>query len=293
MFGSHPEATLRERWIEAGSIFITAIAVLIVIAVYGYAITKVALQSELTLHVGVALMCLAYVAAVRWVERRPASEFSPRYALADFTVGVPAGIALISLAIAILWAVGVYRPQGLGGVDALALARIFVFFLSAAALEEVLYRGLLLRFFSSIVGTWGALLLSAAIFGGTHAFNTGATVAGVLSTAIAGVLLGAIFVITRRLWIPITTHAGWNFAQGSIFGTAVSGNDIPTSAIVGTLTGPDILTGGRFGPEGSIVTVVVLAAVAVWSLWRIATLRRAEPPIWINRKKPALDTAGA
>lgn len=150
-----------------------------------------------------------------------------------------------------------------------------------------------MRLCSTIIGTWGALLLSAAIFGGLHAFNPGATAAGVVSTALAGVLLGAVFVATRRLWLPIGLHTGWNFGEGAIFGTPVSGLDGIPGVIAGTLKGPDVLTGGPYGPEASIVAVVVLTAASACALWRIARLRRAEPPIWADEKRTALDTVGA
>jgi hypothetical protein len=104
--------------------------------------------------------------------------------------------------------------------------------------------------------------------------------AALSAVAIAGLLLGAAFALTGRLWLPIGIHIGWNFAEGSLFGTAVSGGQLGGSVIVGKLSGPDILTGGRFGPEASIVTIVVLLMATAFLGWRLARSRRAEPPIW-------------
>ena len=64
----------------------------------------------------------------------------------------------------------------------------------------------------------------------------------------AGVLLGAAYAVTGRLWLPIGLHIGWNFTEGSLFGMSVSGNAIDTGLLHGTLTGPPLLTGGAFGP---------------------------------------------
>jgi hypothetical protein len=88
--------------------------------------------------------------------------------------------------------------------------------------------------------------------------------------------------------LPIGIHTGWNFAEGSLFGTAVSGNTYGNSLTTAKLIGPDILTGGRFGPEASVVAVIVLSVVTTFLLWRIARLRRSVLPIWrIGRGEPA------
>jgi hypothetical protein len=112
------------------------------------------------------------------------------------------------------------------------------------------------------------------------------------SVAIGGLMLGAAFAFTGRLWLPIGIHTGWNFAEGSVFGTAVSGGNIGGSAIRAKLVGPELLAGGRFGPEASIVTVIVLLVATGILLWLVATRRRAEPPIWRAAKEAPATEAG-
>jgi hypothetical protein len=79
-------------------------------------------------------------------------------------------------------------------------------------------------------------------------------------------------------------HIAWNFTEGSIFGMSVSGNslaDMGDSGLLrGTLSGPRILTGGAFGPEASVVAVMVCLIVAVYLLYRTVKLGRIEPPAW-------------
>jgi hypothetical protein len=93
--------------------------------------------------------------------------------------------------------------------------------------------------------------------------NPGATVVSGLGNAlVAGVRLAASYMLVRNLWLPIGLHFGWNFTESGIFGSVVSGN--PFKGLWSTtLTGPDLLTGGGFGPEASIVAVVVCAAAAL------------------------------
>lgn len=104
----------------------------------------------------------------------------------------------------------------------------------------------------------------------------------------AGVLLGAAYALTGRLWLPIGLHIAWNFTEGSIFGMSVSGNTTAgfgdAGLLRGTLSGPRILTGGAFGPEASVVAVLVCFLVAVYLLYRTVKLGRIEPPAWRGRR---------
>jgi hypothetical protein len=81
----------------------------------------------------------------------------------------------------------------------------------------------------------------------------------------AGVLLGAAFVVTRNLWFPIALHFAWNFCEGPIFGTQVSGGVLTTSLFTSHVSGPVWLTGGRFGPEAGVPAIVIglIASVAL------------------------------
>ncbi|HEX8956396.1 MAG TPA: CPBP family intramembrane glutamate endopeptidase, partial [Burkholderiaceae bacterium] len=87
-----------------------------------------------------------------------------------------------------------------------------------------------------------------------------------------GVLQAAIYLRTRRLWMCIGNHIAWNYCVGQIFSTTVSGHGPEAGLLRGELGGAEFLTGGAFGVEGSLVTVVVIGAVAAWLL-RGATFR--------------------
>jgi uncharacterized protein len=130
-------------------------------------------------------------------------------------------------------------------------------------------------------------LVSSALFGAAHASNPGATVTSSVAIALeAGVILAAAYVVTERLWLPIGLHAGWNFTEGSIFSMSVSGLSAPSGLIAGSLKGPVILTGGAFGPEASVVAVIVCLCVAVLLFWRAARTGKIKPLGWA-RSVPA------
>jgi hypothetical protein len=180
---------------------------------------------------------------------------------------------------AVLGIAGYYRPSGWGDMHGVASG--FIFALLAAILEEILFRGLLFRLISKLFGTWTALVLTSALFGAAHAFNKGATVWSSIAIALeAGILLGAAYAATQRLWLPIGLHLGWNFTEGSIFGMSVSGGAAKESLVHGSVHGPTAFTGGAFGPEASVVAVIVCLATAIVLLRRVVLRRNVEPPMW-------------
>ena len=226
------------------------------------------------------LLCfVAYVAASKWIERRSPTELAADRALPEGIAGIALGFVLFSAVMGILWATGVYHLEGRGTAD--QLAKGFVLAALAGVLEEILFRGLLFRLSAKIFGTWGALLLTAALFGAAHATNPGATVSSSLAIALeAGILLGATYAATTRLWLPIGAHIGWNFTEGSLFGMSVSGGTANSGIIRGTLSGSQILTGGQFGPEASIVAVLVCLVAALYFVRRTLKLKLVQAPVW-------------
>jgi membrane protease YdiL (CAAX protease family) len=269
--------TMRKRWKEAGLGLLTLLAVVLVIAL---------LQGTLHRYIptgGAAVLALAclgtYVAGVKWIERRVPTELATRRALPEMMGGLGLGFVLFSAVVAVLFAAGVYHPSGWGSsrgvADGLFLA------LLAGTMEEILFRGLLFRILAKIVGTWGALLLTSALFGLAHLANPAATVTSSVAIALeAGILLGATYAATQRLWLPIGLHVGWNFTEGSVFAMTISGHTIATGLLKGSLSGAPLLTGGAFGPEASLVAVLVCLVAALFFLWRVVKLHRVEPPIW-------------
>lgn len=228
-----------------------------------------------------AVVVLAYCAYVRLIEKRRATEFSTPGAVREVAVGVLMGALLFGLTIATLAAVGAYQLTGSNGWQAM-LPAAFIFLVGAVS-EEVAIRAIVFRLLEASLGTWIALALSAALFGLLHLFNPGATwlTTGAISIE-AGVLLAAAYLVTRRLWLCIGIHFAWNFAQGGVFSVAVSGNG-QKGWLQSSLVGPDWLTGGSFGPEGSVVALLV-CGVAGGLLLELARRRgRIVQPYWRRR----------
>lgn len=225
---------------------------------------------------------IAYLLLVRVVERRRPSELAWRTLVPHALAGLAMGIMLLGVVIGVLWLAGSYHVLGTGG-DVHWLAAIFTVGLGAGINEEILFRGVLFRIVEEGLGTWIALLVSALAFGAIHLGNPNATAWSGLAIAIeAGILFGLVYHVTRSLWVCMGLHAAWNVMEGPVFGTSVSGLE-PHGWLKSSLTGPDWLSGGAFGPEASVVTPVCCLLLAL--VFLVIALRRGSivPPFWLRR----------
>jgi membrane protease YdiL (CAAX protease family) len=222
------------------------------------------------LAVGVAtavLAVLVYAWVVRRTEHRTVAEVSRAGAAPGLGWGTLLGVALFGLVIVSIAFLGGYTVHGLGTTT--GAVGLLGFMAAAAVTEELLFRGVLFRIVEGWTGTWIALAGTSLLFGLVHLANPNATLWGALAIAIeAGGMLTAAYVATRKLWVPIGLHFGWNIAGSAIFSTEVSGNDTPQGLLDATTSGPLLVTGGEFGPEGSLFAVLfcVLAAAAFMRL---------------------------
>ena len=237
------------------------------------------LPPDVAVTVASAAVVLAYLAGVRWIERRPITELTGSGSVAEFGSGLALGLALFSAVMAALWAIGIYRMTGWGRASAPAAGLPFAFLVAVA--EEAIFRGLLFRLTSKFFGTWGALAITSVLFGTAHAFNSDATLRSSIAIGLeAGILLGAAYALTGRLWLPIGIHMGWDFAESSLFGMAMSSEVTPGALTNGTLRGPTFLTGGGFGPEASVVAVALCLAASVFLVVGLVRAGMVERPIW-------------
>jgi uncharacterized protein len=226
----------------------------------------------------VIVACLAYYAFVRVIEQRPVSELARGGAVAELAKGALLGAALFTLTIGVLWLLGYFSVIGTNDWTAAMpwLAGAIV----SGVTEELLFRGILFRIAEEGLGTWLALLISALLFGLLHLGNPNATLPAALAIALeAGVMLAAAFMLTRRLWLPIGIHFAWNFAQGGIFGVAVSGYQ-SSGLLKSVLQGPALLSGGDFGAEASIIAVIVCGAAGIFLIVRARRKGHLVKPFW-------------
>jgi uncharacterized protein len=215
-------------------------------------------------------MLWLYSREVRYFEYREVTELRPRAALLQSPAGIAFGSVLFGAVFALLALGGFVQRIAFGGLAGIAVQVSTCF--GAAIGEELVFRGAIFRIAEEWLGTTAALVISALLFGLAHAINSEATATSIAAIALeSGVLLGAAYAASRSLWFPIGIHFGWNFTEGGIFGTAVSGGG-SHGLFLSVLDGPAVFTGGAFGPEASIVAVAVClvatSALCVYSARR-------------------------
>lgn len=233
-----------------------------------------------------ALMYAAYCLYTRLVERRKAWEMSLKGCLIEFSHGFGIGAALMVGIVAALAIGGYYKIESIdfsGAVLIKALLRLG----SAAFVEELIFRLIVFKITEEALGSWVGLIVQAGLFGLVHAGNPGATwFSSVAIMVEAGVLLAAVFMYTRRIWMIFGLHLAWNFVQSTVFGLTVSGHTIE-GIVTPKVEGPIWLTGGEFGVEASWLAVGLCLMVGLVILKRVVEAGRIVPPVWRRPNMPS------
>ncbi|MFD9704450.1 CPBP family intramembrane glutamic endopeptidase [Lentzea sp. NPDC059081] len=212
------------------------------------------------------LALLAYRWVVRKTEKRDPVEADFGIAAGALGRGVLIGLVMFLAVIANIAFLGSYELKGWGSVG--GAVALFGFMAAAAVTEELMFRGVLFRIAEERFGTWISMTATGLLFGLVHFFNPNATLWSSIAIAVeAGFMLAAVYAATRNLWVPIGVHFAWNFAQGGIFSTSVSGKDAPQGLFDGATSGSPLVSGGEFGPEASLYTLVAGVVVTVVFLW--------------------------
>jgi len=193
--------------------------------------------------------------------------------LRDLIGGMLAGAALMTGVVLVEVGVGGYRVDGTAatGPAVAAILTGLVLYSLVAFGEELLARGYVLRTLAEQWGWRRAAVASSLVFALLHAGNPGSDVWAVLGVFFAGVMLAVGYIRTRRLWLPMGVHGTWNLFQGPVYGFPVSGTEA-SGLLTLTPVGPELLTGGAFGPEASAVGVLAcIVGTGILARWPVRT----------------------
>lgn len=172
------------------------------------------------------------------------------------------GFLMVGLVAATAAASGQVRIQTEDGFHPPRWASVVVLLLLAAAGEEMLFRGYGFQRLVAAAGPAVGVAGLSLLFGLVHRNNPAVTPLGLINTMLVGILLALAYLRTRSLWLPIGLHWGWNFAEATL-GFPISGIRIQGMPLVADPLGHALITGGDYGPEGSVLaTVVILAGTA-------------------------------
>jgi len=205
--------------------------------------------------------------------------------------GLVLGATPVALLVILLAATG-HAEVGPGAVTPVSLLASWLPSVLGLALvssvEELVLRGYGLQLLAEAGGRWMAAVVTGVLFGLMHAENPGANPVGLASTAVNGILLAWLVMRTGSLWMACAYHASWNIAGAMIFGMRLSGLDQGAGLLATRLAGPDWLTGGAYGFEGSVLVSLlelVTLGLAVAAAPRLPGVHPGVVPFFGSREK--------
>lgn len=203
------------------------------------------------------------------VERRPFSDLglAVKGHLKDFGYGALVAVLVYLIGFGISLALGEvvvtdfhFYPLHLFGT--------FLFYALVALAEEILMRGYILgHLLHTRLNKFVSLFISSTIFSLFHIFNPNVALLPMLNLVLAGMMLGASYLYTRNLCFPISLHLFWNWIQGPILGYQVSGNTFSSPFLTLHLPQENVLNGGAFGFEGSLICTVLMIFFTLMIIW--------------------------
>jgi membrane protease YdiL (CAAX protease family) len=215
------------------------------------------------------LVWFGYRFYVRRIEKRAPAELATAHLGRQLGLGLLIGAALVALTFGILAALGAYRFDGINSPALSTMLIPLAELLLVGLAEEMMFRGVIFGVTERSLGARWAVWISALVFGLAHLPNEGTTVLAVAVICAYGVLQAVLYLKTRLLWVCIGTHIAWNYCISQLFSSTVSGHAATEGLLRGELVGSSLLTGGAFGVEGSLVTLLLIATAAAWA-WRRA-----------------------
>lgn len=195
-----------------------------------------------------------------------------RSPFAEWLRGLAVGAGLMLLAVGVMAAFGAIQTNGSSLQNPAALLGVIgalFFFLIQGPAEEVIFRGYLLPVLSARGTLAIGVVVSSVLFGLIHSLNPNVALLPILNITLAGVMFALYALVEEGIWGVFGLHSAWNWVQGNVLGLAVSGGEFGPSLFKLQENGPDWLTGGLFGPEGSLVVTLLLTLTSAYLGWRL------------------------
>ena len=225
-----------------------------------------------------SFVIFTYIYFYRKYEKREIGEFSGKGLLKNTILGVLIGTTLQGLTILVIYFFGDFQLISVNPFSSIITPFAVAF--SVAIFEETLLRGIIFRIVEEKLGSYISLLISAIIFGAAHLLNPDSSVISSICIGIVGFMFGASYIYSRSLWLPIAIHFSWNFVQSGIFGAITSGNEKTSSLFSTKISGAEFITGGAFGPEGTIQATLFWLLVSIVFMVLITKQKKLIRPFW-------------
>ena len=225
----------------------------------------------------------AYSLYTKYIEKRKAFEISSKLSWKEFGKGFFISIVLVSTVVALLAVIGYYRIVD-WNPDKKVVIDLFIKFMIGALIEEIIFRLIIFRLTEELLGTWIALIIQAVLFGFAHMANDNSTLFTSFSVIIVGgIIYTGAFMYTRRIWLALGLHAGWNYFQSGIFGMPNSGTTYK-GLIFSDIQGKEWITGGSWGIEASYIAILAVLIAGVYFIIKAKNANQIVLPVWIRKR---------
>jgi membrane protease YdiL (CAAX protease family) len=219
-----------------------------------------------------------YVAR-RWLDKRSFESLGlklDKHTLLDVLAGIGITFVQMGFIYILMLGLGWLTFEGFAwqfdpiNVVISSVITFFIAFIFVGWNEELLSRGYQLQTIASGLNLFWGVIISSAVFGLLHLGNPNATWVSAAGIFFAGVYLAYAYIRTGQLWLSIGLHIGWNFFEGVVFGFPVSGLDIYALTRI-KVQGPELWTGGAFGPEAGLIVLpsLILGAFLIYLYTRV------------------------
>lgn len=208
--------------------------------------------------IGMTIVLISYA---KLIEKRNLASmgFTKKNIIRDYIKGLVKGFLLLTLILFIIYILGGVKILGFReDINKKFIVLYFIGFIFQGMSEEVIFRGLLMNDIAKRLNLKWAIILNSLIFSVFHLGNFSITKIALLNIFLVGVAFSLYMIKYENIWIVSAMHSMWNFTQANIYSIPVSGEYIDLSLIdVELLGGNNIINGGEFGIEGSIVSSIV------------------------------------
>lgn len=287
LFYSPDEGRLRTGWRLLVVFFLVLLFALVFSIPFSVVLFQSASSSAVFFLVNGFVGALTFTTSVyiarRWLDHRSFLDLGLRWhaqAAKDLVSGVIMAGLMMAAVYTLEWALGwlkfeafAWQTQPVSRVFQATLLMLVAYALTGWG-EELLFRGYIMQNLISGLNEYWGVVISAILFALVHLVNPNPSSNAVIGLILSGIFFAFAYLRTRLLWLPIGIHIGWNFFEGTVFGFPVSGTS-PFVLVQQTADGPEIVTGGAFGPEAGLV---LLLALFIGFLLILAYTRHRESP---------------
>lgn len=265
IFISPDQPRLRAGWrllIQTILFFLFGTIVVVIAASLGIEVSSIVFGNILSL---IATTASIYIAR-RWLDKMSFESLGLKLnqqAFKDVLVGIGITVVQMGLIFVAMLGLGWLTFEGFAwefdpiSTVITGVLTFFIGFIIVGWNEELLSRGYHLQTIASGINLFWGVVISSAVFALLHLANPSASWVSTTGIFFAGIFLAYGYIRTKQLWLPIGLHIGWNFCEGVVFGFPVSGTETYKLTRI-EVTGPEIWTGGAFGPEAGLIVLPAL-----------------------------------